>query len=106
MNVEPFKYLIQPVAIERDEESGRITREVPGEVLVVFCAEDAERAVTGFEAALKQLTEGRNGDALPLGQAAQIHARETAEDRRQVGQEIRRQGGAEEDEEEGVVDAD
>ena len=80
VRVEPFKYLIQPVAIERDESSGRVTREIPGEVLTVFTAEDAQRAVTEFEATLAQLTEGSlngkgtEGDGLQGGAGADRQA--------------------------------
>ena len=54
MLIEPFKYLIQPVAIERDE-TGRVIAERAGEVVTVFTAEDAARAVTEFEATLAQI---------------------------------------------------
>jgi hypothetical protein len=58
--IEPLKYLIQPIAYERDDETGRVLREMPGPVVTVFTAEDAARAVTEFEAALQQLQEGRD----------------------------------------------
>jgi hypothetical protein len=58
--IEPLKYLIQPIAYERDDETGRVLREMPGQVVTVFTAEDAARAVTEFEAALQQLQEGRD----------------------------------------------
>lgn len=64
--IEAYKWLIQPIAIERDDETGRVTRELPGQVVTVFTADDAARAVTEFEAAIQQLQEGAsdasNGD--------------------------------------------
>jgi hypothetical protein len=54
--IEPFKYLIQPVAIERDE-SGRITGEKPAQVLVVYSAAEAVTAIEQFEQELHRLNE-------------------------------------------------
>jgi hypothetical protein len=60
--IEPFKYLIQPVAIERDE-NGRILREIPGEILSVYSATQAETAIKEFETQLDQLNEQGGKDA-------------------------------------------
>jgi hypothetical protein len=62
MSVEPFKYLLQPVAVERDDETGRIVKEHPAQVVTVFTAEDAARAVVEFEKALVEMTQQQNGD--------------------------------------------
>ena len=60
--IEPLKYLLQPVAYERDDETGRVVREVPGQVLTVFSAEQAAEAVTLFERQLQELVS-RNGNS-------------------------------------------
>lgn len=61
---EPFKYLIQPVAIERDE-NGQVRREIPGEVLSVYSLEQAVEAITTFEEQLKKLSErSENGNRI------------------------------------------
>jgi hypothetical protein len=57
MSVEPFKYLLQPVAVERDDKTGRIIREMPGEVIAVFSASQAVEAIAEFEKQIVQLTE-------------------------------------------------
>jgi hypothetical protein len=57
MKIEPFKYMIQPVAIERDD-AGQVRREIPGEVLNVYSLAQAMEAITAFEQQLKQMTEG------------------------------------------------
>lgn len=49
--IEPFKYLIQPVAIERSEE-GVIVREIPAETIAVYSLEQATQAIETFEANL------------------------------------------------------
>lgn len=59
--IEPLKYLIQPVAYERDDESGRVLRELPGETIVVFSAEQAASAIEQFEANLVELQASMNG---------------------------------------------
>lgn len=51
MSVEPFKYLLQPVALERNG-TGRVLRELPAPVLTVYNAEQAAEAVREFEAQL------------------------------------------------------
>jgi hypothetical protein len=61
MSVEPFKYLIQAVAVERDDETGRIVKEHPAQVVTVFTAEDAARAVQEFEKTLAEM-QSQNGD--------------------------------------------
>jgi hypothetical protein len=58
--IEPFKYLIQPVAIERGED-GRIVREVPGETVSVYSAEQALQLVEQFEAQLVEHAASTNG---------------------------------------------
>jgi hypothetical protein len=55
--IEPFKYLIQPVALERDE-GGQIKREVPGEVISVYSVAQAMEAITEFETLIEQQREG------------------------------------------------
>lgn len=63
MPVEPFKYLIQPVVIRRDEK-GKIVGEAPGEVLTVYSAAKAMEAITEFEAQVVKLAdeeEKKNG---------------------------------------------
>jgi hypothetical protein len=55
MSIEPFKYLIQAVAIERDD-AGRIVAERIAEVVTVFNAEQAAEAVREFERAVTQIT--------------------------------------------------
>ena len=57
MTVEPLKYLLQPVAYERDDETGRVIREIPGQVVTVYTADQAAQAVLEFEAALQQIQE-------------------------------------------------
>jgi len=59
--IEPLKYLIQPVAYERDDETGRVLREMPGETVVVFSAEQAVSAIDQFEAQLVELQASMNG---------------------------------------------
>jgi hypothetical protein len=55
--IEPLKYLLQPIAYERDDETGRVLREIPGQVITVYTANQAADAVMEFEAALKTLTQ-------------------------------------------------
>lgn len=62
MSIEPLKFLIQPVAYERDDETGRVLREMPGQVVTVFSAEQAAEAVTLFERELRELVSA-NGSA-------------------------------------------
>lgn len=59
MPIEPFKYLVQPVAVERDD-NGRVVREMPAEVVSVYSAEQAVQAITEFESTLEEMS--RNGD--------------------------------------------
>lgn len=59
--IEPFKYMIQPVALERDE-SGRVIREIPGEILSVYSAEKAAEAIESFEEQLARLVS-ENGNS-------------------------------------------
>jgi hypothetical protein len=47
--IEPFKYILQAVAIERDDDTGRIVREIPAEPVFVYSAAEAMEAVTKFE---------------------------------------------------------
>lgn len=53
--IEPFKYLLQPVALERNG-TGRVVREVPGETLSVYSADEAADAIRKFEQALQEVT--------------------------------------------------
>jgi hypothetical protein len=50
--IEPFKYLIQPVAVERDE-AGRIVAERPAQTLAVYSAAEAVQAIEQFEQELQ-----------------------------------------------------
>jgi Ser/Thr protein kinase RdoA (MazF antagonist) len=63
--IEPLRYLIQPIAYERDDETGRVIREIPGQVVTVYTANQAADAVMEFENALKQLTTEGAQDAQP-----------------------------------------
>jgi hypothetical protein len=56
MTIEPFKYLVQPVAIERDQD-GHITREVAGETVAVYSLEQATALIERFELELAARTE-------------------------------------------------
>jgi hypothetical protein len=58
--IERLKFLLQPVAIERDDD-GKIVREMPAEVITVYSAEQAALAVTEFEAALAEMAAQANG---------------------------------------------
>lgn len=55
--IEPFKYLLQPVALERDPDTGRAVREMPGQVLTVYDAAEAADAIARFELELAALIE-------------------------------------------------
>jgi hypothetical protein len=46
--IEPFKYLIQPVALERDPD-GHIVREVSAEPVAVYSLEQAVALIERFE---------------------------------------------------------
>lgn len=61
MTVEPFKYLIQPVALERGED-GKVLRERPAEVISVYSADQAVQAITEFEQQILELQKPSNGD--------------------------------------------
>jgi hypothetical protein len=63
--IEPFKYIIQPVAIERDD-GGRVTREIPGEMVSVYNAEQAVEAITEFEQQLAVFVAEQNGSIPPM----------------------------------------
>lgn len=52
MSIEPLKFLLQPVAYERDDETGRVVREIPAQVFTVFSAEEAAFAVNEFVKAI------------------------------------------------------
>jgi hypothetical protein len=62
MRLEPFKYLVQPVAIERDD-NGRIAREVPGETLNFYEIAAIPEALRQFE---QQLATMQNGEEATL----------------------------------------
>lgn len=57
MSVEPFKYLLQPVALERNG-SGRVVQEIPASVLTVYSAEQAADAIRAFEEQIVNHEEG------------------------------------------------
>jgi hypothetical protein len=59
--IEPLKYLLTPVAYERDDETGRVLREMPGETVTVYSAEQAKEAIEQFEAKLSELVASQNG---------------------------------------------
>lgn len=71
--IEPFKYLIQPVAVERGE-NGRVVREMPGEVIAVYNADQAVEAIREFE---KTITEDQTGNirSIPSSQSQQTEGR-------------------------------
>jgi len=52
--LEPFKYLLQPVALERDQD-GQIIREVPGETMHLYTLEQLAGAVEQWETQLGRL---------------------------------------------------
>jgi hypothetical protein len=54
--LEPFKYLIQPVAIDRDQD-GNIIREVAGETVAVYSLQQATALIERFELELAAQTE-------------------------------------------------
>lgn len=66
--IEPFKYLLQPVAYERGDD-GRVIREIAGEPLVVFNAEQAAQAIMMFE---QNLAAQQNGGAVPVNQSTTL----------------------------------
>lgn len=49
MTIRPFKYLLQPVAVEQDDETGRLLRELPAEPVTVYNGEQALKAIEEFE---------------------------------------------------------
>jgi hypothetical protein len=57
MTLEPFKYIVQPVALERDED-GKVVREVPAEPVSAYSVEQVLELVRAFE---DQLTASQNG---------------------------------------------
>lgn len=59
--IEPLKYLLQPVAYERDNETGRVLREIPAETVVVYSAEQAAAAIEKFENGLVEAQAAMNG---------------------------------------------
>jgi len=59
--IEPLKYLLQPIAYERDDETGRVLREIPGETVAVYSAEQAKEAIEQFEQKLNELAPSQNG---------------------------------------------
>jgi hypothetical protein len=56
--IEPFKYILQIVALERDDETGKIVREVPSEPFVAYAPEQIINAVLKFEDQIVQQREG------------------------------------------------
>lgn len=57
--LEPFKYMIQCVAIERDEQ-GQIVREVPAETQSAYRVEQAQEIITKFQQEIARLnSEGQ-----------------------------------------------
>ena len=81
--IEPMKYLIQPVAVERDPDTGRITREIPGEVITVYNAAQAAEAIVEFEAQLERLNQegGQDASSGSNGVADQLRQREVSGER-------------------------
>jgi len=71
--LEPLKYLVQPVAVERDDRTGRLTREVPAAVLTVYDADQAADVIHSFEASLHGLAADLNGGMpMPVEQTAAV----------------------------------
>ena len=64
--LEVLKFLIQPVAIERDA-NGKIIREVPGEVISIFDPAKAAEAMQGFEMQIRNLNQQSNQQQPPQG---------------------------------------
>jgi len=60
--LEPFKYLIQPVAVERDAD-GRVVREIPGETRPAYTLEQIAALVELFEAQIAEYNERGGTDA-------------------------------------------
>lgn len=58
MSIRPFKYLLQAVAVEVDNDSGRLLREIPAEPVTVYSAEQAVEVIEGIE---KQIVAMNNG---------------------------------------------
>jgi len=61
MPLEPLKYLIQPVAIERDTDTGRIVREVPAETMTVYSVEEAAALIVKFESDIGEFNSREGG---------------------------------------------
>jgi len=81
MTIEPFKYLIQPVAVERDE-TGRIVRELPGEVATVYGVAEAIACVEQFERAISEMDGGEmNGSRPRVGDKDQLRQSELSGER-------------------------
>lgn len=59
--IKPFKYLIQPVALEFDGD--RIVREVPAETVTVYDSEQARDAIEQFVAKLSELVANQGEPA-------------------------------------------
>jgi hypothetical protein len=60
--IEPFKYMIQPIAIERDAD-GNIVREIPAEIVSAYSLAQAAELIGKFEEQLKASQNG--GVSLP-----------------------------------------
>jgi len=74
--LEPLKYLIQCVAIERDPLTQRVVREVPAETISVFSAEEAHEKITQFEHELRNLNEREGENAGNRDNGAAHHLRQ------------------------------
>lgn len=57
--IRPFKYLLQAVAVEQDDETGRLTREIPSEPVVVYSAEQAAETILEIERGIAAMGNGQ-----------------------------------------------
>lgn len=55
--IEPFKYVITPVAIERDDD-GKVLREIVGEAASAYSLTQATELIKSFE---QQIVAAQNG---------------------------------------------
>ena len=64
MTLEPFKYLIQCIAIERDE-SGRVVTERVAQAQTVYAPNDVMTVMHDFEMELERLNRNGSNGAAP-----------------------------------------
>jgi hypothetical protein len=71
--IEPFKYLIQPVAVERGED-GRIVREIIGETVSVYNIDKAVELIREFEEQINNLEQEPSNGSGRLTDGQHRHA--------------------------------